>query len=52
MRYFEDDSHTIPDYIRKMPLEQLRKEIARLEEKERKKRALRAKKTAAHPQNA
>jgi hypothetical protein len=41
MKYFEDDSHTIPEYIKKMSREELQVFITKLEAKELKKRAKR-----------
>jgi hypothetical protein len=41
MRYFEDDSHKIPDYIRNMPPEELKKKIAECDEQLKRERIIR-----------
>jgi hypothetical protein len=41
MRYFEDDSHKIPDYIKNMPPEKLKKLIAKYDEQLRQERLVR-----------
>jgi hypothetical protein len=38
MKYFEDDSYTIPDYIKKMSHEEKVKKVAELEAQARKER--------------
>jgi hypothetical protein len=43
MTWFEDDSHTIPDYIKNMPREELDRRIEEYEEELRKERARRLK---------